>query len=86
MRSSALARGTGRTNKEIRGARRQTVINSVLESLRQYLPSFTLASVVEEAKRWSIRGQSCFAELLRKLNLTRPDKSILDTLLPVPGE
>jgi hypothetical protein len=82
----ATARATGRTNKTVRGARRQTVICSVLESLRQYLPSFTLGSVVEEVARWARRGRSCFAELLRRLNLTCPDTSILDVLLPIPAD
>jgi hypothetical protein len=86
LRNPATARATGRTNKTVRGARRQTVLSSVLESLRQYLPSFTLASVVEEAQRWSLCGRSCFAELLHRLNLTCPDVSILDTLLPVPAD
>ena len=48
LRGPAQARDTGRTNKKVPGARRQTVISSVLESLRQYLPSFTLPSVVKE--------------------------------------
>ena len=86
LRSPAMARDTGRTNKTIRGARRQTVLSSVLESLRQYLPRFTLSSIVEEVGRWSACGRSCFAELLEKLNLSSPDKSILDTLLPVPAD
>jgi hypothetical protein len=86
LRNPALARATGRTNKTVRGARRQTVLNSVLESLRQYLPSFTLSSVVDEIQRWSLRGRSCFAELLQRLNLTCPDTSILDSLLPVPAD
>jgi len=86
LRNPAMARDTGRTNKTVRGARRQTVLSSVLESLRQYLPSFTLSTVVEEIRRWSICGRSCFAELLSKLNLTCPDESILDTLLPVPAD
>lgn len=86
LRNPATARDTGRTNKTVRGARRQTVLTSVLESLRQYLASFTLAAVVQEVARWSACGRSCFAELLSKLKLTCPDKSILDTLLPVPAD
>jgi hypothetical protein len=86
LRNPAMARDTGRTNKTIRGARRQTVLSSVLESLRQYLPRFTLSSIVAEVGRWAIHGRSCFAELLEKLNLSSPDKSILDTLLPVPAD
>ena len=40
LRGSAQARDTGRTNKTVVGARRQTIIVSVLESLRLYLPTF----------------------------------------------
>jgi hypothetical protein len=43
-------------------------------------------SVVEEVERWSTCGRSCFTELISKLNLTCPDKSILNTLLPVPAD
>jgi len=90
LRSPAQARDTGRTNKTSAGARRQTVIVSVLESLRQYLSSFTLSSVIEEIGHWLEAGRSCFARLAAKLGLTggqphadRP--SLLDRLLPVPG-
>jgi hypothetical protein len=86
LRNPATARDTGRTNKTIRGARRQTVLTSVLESLREYLPRFTLSTVVEEVGRWCTCGRSCFAELLSKLQLTCPDSSILDALLPVPAD
>jgi hypothetical protein len=86
LRGAALARKTGRTNKTPRGARRQTVLTSVLESLRQQLPSFTLSSVVEEIRRWTICGRSCFSDLMRKLRLQPPPQSILDTLLPLPAD
>lgn len=86
LRNPATARDTGRTDKAVRGARRRTVVSSVLESLRQYLPSFTLSAVLQEVARWSACGRSCFAELLSKLKLTCPEKSILDTLLPVPAD
>ena len=48
LRSAATARKTGRTSKTLRGARRQTILVSVLESLRQQLPTFTLSSVIGE--------------------------------------
>ena len=86
LRGPAEARKTGRTNKTGRGCRRQTVVTSVLESLRQHLPDFTLLSVVEEIQRWATRGRSCFSDLLRKLKLQPPEKSILDTLLPLPAD
>ena len=85
LRSPAEARKTGRTNKTQRGARRQTVLTSVLESLRLQLPDFTLWSVLEEIDRWTTRGRSCFSDLMRKLRLEPPETSILDTLLPLPS-
>lgn len=86
LRNPVLARDTGRGNKTVSGARRRTVLTSVLESLRQYLPEFTLGKVVDEIQRWAACGCSCFAELLRKLKLKCPQKSILNTLLPVPSD
>jgi transposase len=90
LRSPAQARDTGRTNKTVAGARRQTVIVSVLESLRQHLSTFTLSSVIEEIRRWSETGRSCFARWVEKLGLTDhglPDDgrlSLLDRVIPVP--
>ena len=90
LRSPAQARDTGRTNKTVSGARRQTVIVSVLESLRQYLSTFTLSSVIAEIRCWSETGRSCFARWVEKLGLTDhglPDDgrlSLLDRVIPVP--
>jgi transposase len=90
LRSPAQARDTGRTNKTVAGARRQTVIVSVLESLRQHLSTFTLSSVIEEIRRWSETGRSCFARWAEKLGLIGsglPDDgrlSLLDRVIPVP--
>jgi hypothetical protein len=84
LRSAAQARKTGRTNKTLRGARRQSILHSVLESLRKQLPKFTLGSVVAEVLRWSQVGRSCFAELLQKLGLEPPENSVLDTVLSLP--
>lgn len=82
LRGVAEARKTGRTNKTPVGARRQTIIVSVLESLRLYLPQFTLADVIKEIHHWWQTGQSCFTRLLKKLNLSPPAQSILDNLAP----
>lgn len=84
LRSAAAARKTGRTNKTLAGARRQTILVSVLESLRVYLPRFTLGSVMAEINRWWQTGQSCFRTLLNKLKLNPPGQSILDKVLPIP--
>ncbi len=48
LRNSALARKAKRTNKTDTGAKRQTNIVSVLESLRRSLPKFTMATVMEQ--------------------------------------
>jgi transposase len=91
LRSAAEARNTGRTNKTVPGARRRTVIVSVLESLRQHLSTFTLSSVILEVQQWSEVGRSCFARLAEKLGLTIARSpfdgrsSLLDRLLPAPS-
>ena len=83
LRSPAMDRKTGRTSKTLRGARRRTVVLSVLESLRQYLPEFTLGTVVAEIKRWSQKGRSCFTELVRSQGLKPPQRPVLDVVLPI---
>ena len=91
LRSPAQARDTGRTNKTVPGTRRQTVIVSVLESLRQYLSTFTLSTVIEEIGRWSETGRSCFVRLAEKPGLIGPGfradgrPSLLDRLIPAPS-
>jgi hypothetical protein len=83
LRNPAEARKTGRTSKTLIGARRQTILVSVLESLRLYLPTFTLASVIAEINHWWQTGQSCFTKLLKKMKLKPPAQSILDKVIPV---
>jgi transposase len=85
LRGPAQARDTGRTNKTMAGARRQTILTSVLQSLRVYLPTFTLASVIAEVQRWVEQGRSCFAKQLKTLKLQLPDHSVLDRVLPQPS-
>jgi transposase len=82
LRGAAQARVTGRTNKTLVGARRQTIVSSVLESLRLYLPRFTLTSVLAEVQRWLEVGRSCFVELFEKLKLTPAQSSVLDQVYP----
>jgi transposase len=90
LRGPAAARATGRTNKKVRGARRQTVITSVLESTRQYLLEFTLTTLLAEIERWTTRGRSCFTDQLNKLKragqgqFPETETSVLDALLPLP--
>jgi hypothetical protein len=85
LRNPATARKTGRTNKTLHGARRQTIVTSVLESLRLYLPTYTLPKVIAEVQGWLAKGRSCFEELLEKLGLPLPSESILNKVLPIPS-
>ena len=84
LRNPALARETGRTNKTLVGARRQTIIVSVMESLRLYLPDYTLKTVSAEIEGWYKAGRSCFTKLLHKMKLTISNQSILDKVVPIP--
>ena len=86
LRDAANDRKTGRTSKTIRGARRRTVLTSVLESLRLSLPSFTLAHVLEEVTTWLTSGRSRFRQLLEAHNLPPPEHSPLDALLHATGD
>lgn len=65
LRSPAQDRKAGRTNQTASGARRRSVIVSVLQSLKVALPQFTLGSVVSEVTRWIETGVSLFVETLR---------------------
>ena len=85
LRGPAQARDTGRTSKTVRGARRRTVIVSVLESLRQHVVSLSLPSLIAEVQQWLATGRSCFAALLSARGVPPPETSILDQLLPLPA-
>jgi transposase len=69
LRAPAQDRVTGRTNKTERGARRRTVITSVLDSLWAQVPRLTLKTVLNELDRWRKTGISCFRRLVKKLKL-----------------
>jgi hypothetical protein len=84
LRDPAQARQTGRTNKTPAGARRRTILKSVLESLRLYVPKFTLQAVIEEVGSWTAKGTSCFERLRQKLGFQHAEKPVLDRLYPKP--
>jgi len=67
QRGPAKDRDAGRTSKTAAGARRRSVITSVLESLRVNLSPFTLRSVVDEATRWMKDGISLFKQQLQAI-------------------
>jgi len=73
LRDDALARKTGRTSKTPRGAKRRSIISSVLQSIGKQLEAFSLAAVISEAHRWLSAGRSCFAEQIERLGLGPPD-------------
>ena len=56
---------TGRTSKTPRGARRQSIISSVLQSIGKQLEKFQLQSVMA---RWNAVGQSCFETMRETLS------------------
>jgi len=86
LRDDAQRRGTGRTNKTATGAKRQSIIASVLRTLGKQLSKFTLASVLAEIQRWAERGRSCFTDQAKAAGLNRapPDAeqpSLLDRII-----
>lgn len=87
LRDDAMARRTGRTSKTPSGAKRRSIISSVLRSIGKQVEVFTLASVIAEVKQWVIRGKSCFEELASTAaNQTTPrilDRLVLEADKPV---
>jgi transposase len=81
LRGAAMDRRTGRTSKTLRGARRRTILMSVLESLKLHLPTFTLSSVLDEIQSWTA-GESLFSRMLTSSGLDPPIQSRLDRLIP----
>ncbi len=85
LRGSATARETGRTSKTVAGARRRSIITSVMESLRNYLKKMTLSSLIDEVARWEERGGSCFARAVKRIAKSKHKAGVLDAVLPQPS-
>lgn len=88
LRDSAMARKTGRTSKTPSGAKRRSVIASVLQSIGKQLKTFTLGAVIEEVNGWVKRGRSRFRDQVRAHGLDPPainsslaSPSLLDRLI-----
>jgi hypothetical protein len=86
LRDDAQRRDTGRTNKTPNGAKRQTIVTSVLRTLGKQLSKFTLDSVITEVQRWAVGGRSCFTEQAEAAGLVRPPpdgepRSLLDRII-----
>jgi transposase len=71
LRDDAQRRDTGRTNKTPHGAKRQTILSSVLRTLAKQLSRFTLDGVIDEVKRWLVKGRSCFTDQAEEAGLSR---------------
>ena len=70
LRDDATARKTGH------GAKRCSIISSVLQSVCKQLGSFTLESLIAEVKSWMHRGRSCFQdEAEASSQLSNPERS-----------
>ncbi len=83
LRNPARNRRTDQTSRTVRGARRRTILTSVLESLRTRLPAFNLQSVLTEVSTWFQSGISCFGRMLQSLGLPKLGHSPLDDLVPL---
>jgi hypothetical protein len=83
LRNPAKNRRTDQTTRSVHGARRRTILTSVLESLRTRLPVFDMPSVLGEVSEWYRTGASCFGRTLKKLGLLPLDYSPLDVLVPL---
>lgn len=83
LRGDALARKTGRTSKTPSGARRQSVISSVLQSIGKHVNQFHLQNVIDEIERWTVVGQSCFESMREKLSPdnNQPKQGILERII-----
>lgn len=81
LRGAALDRRTGRTSKTVPGARRRTVIGSVLDSLRVSLEKLTLRGVLEELRRYTPAGIDCFRRLAEACTLPAPTRAGAESLL-----
>ena len=72
LRHVARSRNNYQTSKTKNGAKRQSIIASVLFSLKQNLKEFTLESVTEEIIRWRMEGRSLFDRQLQQVRASSP--------------
>ena len=86
LRGPAMDRRTGRTSNTIRGARRRTILVSVLESLRLHAADFNLSGVLQEITAWTANRSGLFGRLLNTTGLAPPCCSPLTTLFPLPAK
>ena len=75
LRAPAQDRRTDQASRSVCGARRRTLLASVLESLRTRLPQIGLRSVLNEVAAWALSGLSGFGQALKALGLAPPEHS-----------
>jgi hypothetical protein len=80
LRGDAIARKTGRTNKTPAGAKRQSIISSVLQSIGKQLGALTLNGIIAEVHTWMDVGSSSFKRWAQRSGLSPPsdETSLLD--------
>ena len=83
LRGDARTRKTGRTSKTPSGAKRQSVISSVLQSIGKQLGTLTLGGVIDDIHTWVEHGKSRFQEMMPASGLSPPTRkaSLLDRLI-----
>lgn len=64
LRKTSKARNNYHTNKSDKGAKRTSVIATVMASLKQNLPHFSLQEITQEVIQWRIQGKSLFQKQL----------------------
>ena len=69
VRSEAEIRKGGRTSKSAKGAKRRSIIMTVLMSLRTRFTKFTLKSLLTEVEQWIEQGCSIFEKELAELKM-----------------
>jgi hypothetical protein len=67
LRKTALQRNAYQTSKSETGAKRLSILTSVMTSLNQSLPNFSLDSVLEEVSSWQLSGSSLFQNQLKSV-------------------
>jgi len=69
LRFTAKARNNYQTSKTGKGSKRRSVLASILASLKQNLPEFSLKTVTREIIRWQEEGKSLFQRQLEELKM-----------------
>jgi len=82
VRRDAEIRKGGRTSKTANGAKRRSVVMTVLASLQTRFARFTLENLISEVQRWLKHGRSIFELELGKLQQANAPPTCKPALLP----